>query len=173
MKICLTGGIACGKSLVSRYLNGFGFRTLDADDIVHELIPEEERIRLAEVVFKDPARRKELEARIHPIVKSRINDALEKDPELIAVIPLLFEVHWEGEFDIICSVVSSKENQIERMVSGRGYTYEQALARLSSQMDVSQKALKSHYVIRNDGSSEELKEETGRFAEWLRSKNDV
>jgi hypothetical protein len=37
-------------------------------------------------------------------------------------------------------------------------------------MDVSQKALKSHYVIRNDGSSEELKKETEKFAEWLRSK---
>jgi dephospho-CoA kinase len=170
MKICLTGGIACGKSLVSHYLNELGFRTLDADDIVHELIPEEERKKLAAIVFNDPSRRKELENRIHPIVKSRINEALEKDPDTIAVIPLLFEVHWDGEFDIICSVVSSKDNQIQRMMSTRGYTYEEAFARLSSQMDVSQKALKSHYVIRNDGSSEELKKETEKFAEWLRSK---
>jgi dephospho-CoA kinase len=170
MKICLTGGIACGKSLVSHYLNEFGFRTLDADDIVHGLISEEERKKLAAIVFKDPSKRKELESRIHPIVKSRINEALEKDPDTIAVIPLLFEVHWDGEFDIICSVVSSKDNQIQRMMSTRGYTYEEAFARLSSQMDVSQKALKSHYVIRNDGSSEELKKETEKFAEWLRSK---
>jgi dephospho-CoA kinase len=170
MKICLTGGIACGKSLVSHYLNELGFRTLDADDIVHELIPEEERKKLAAIVFNDPSKRKELESRIHPIVKSRINEALEKDPDTIAVIPLLFEVHWDGEFDIICSVVSSKDNQIQRMMSTRGYTYEEAFARLSSQMDVSQKALKSHYVIRNDGSSEELKTETKKFAEWLRSK---
>ena len=51
-KICLTGGIACGKSLLSRFLNELGVETLDADDIVHGLIPAEERRRLAKVVFK-------------------------------------------------------------------------------------------------------------------------
>ena len=37
-RIALTGGIACGKSLVAKYLNKLGVETIDADDIVHELI---------------------------------------------------------------------------------------------------------------------------------------
>ena len=77
MKICLTGGIACGKSLLSRYLNELGVATIDADDIVHELIPDPaERRRLAAEVFADPVKRKALEARLHPIVKERINNRI-------------------------------------------------------------------------------------------------
>ena len=56
-RIALTGGIACGKSLAARFLNACGVKTLDADDIVHELIPVEERRRLAAIVFRDPAAR--------------------------------------------------------------------------------------------------------------------
>ena len=72
MKIALTGGIACGKSLLCRYLNELGVETLDADDLVHELIPEDERRRLAKVVFKDQCARKALEDKLHPIVLSRM-----------------------------------------------------------------------------------------------------
>ena len=64
MRIALTGGIACGKSLVAKFLNELGVETIDADDIVHELIPDPaERKRLAAEVFADPAKRKALEAR--------------------------------------------------------------------------------------------------------------
>jgi len=72
MRIALTGGIACGKSLLANYLNELGVETLDADDIVHELIPEPERRRMADEVFRDPAKRKELEQRIHPLVRARL-----------------------------------------------------------------------------------------------------
>ena len=57
MKVAVTGGIACGKSLFSQYLNELGVETIDADDIVHEIIPAEERRRLAKVVFEDEAAR--------------------------------------------------------------------------------------------------------------------
>ena len=54
-RIALTGGIACGKSLVARYLNELGVETIDADDVVHELIPDPvERRRIAAEVFADP-----------------------------------------------------------------------------------------------------------------------
>ena len=42
-RIALTGGIACGKSLLAKYLNEFGIETLDADDVAHGLVPAEER----------------------------------------------------------------------------------------------------------------------------------
>ena len=55
MRIALTGGIACGKSLVAKFLNDFGVETIDADDVVHELIPDPaERKRIAAEVFADP-----------------------------------------------------------------------------------------------------------------------
>ena len=237
LKICLTGGIACGKSLLSHYLNEFGVETVDADDIVHELIPDPaERKRLAAEVFADPAKRKALEAKLHPLVKERIEEFLGKGRRKkeeggrkgrrkreegrsvvasaffscgtekqedensallpsshfplpssrilhpssffllpssalppIAVIPLLFEAHWEKNFDIICCVVSERETQISRMMTTRGYTRAEAEARLAAQMPVAEKAAKSHYVIHNDGTPDQLKEEVRKFLTWLKN----
>ena len=228
MRICLTGGIACGKSLAARYLNEFGVATIDADDIVHELIPDPaERRRLAAEVFADPAKRRALEVKIHPLVKERIEEFLgegrrkkeeaegrgkkeevegrskkEKGksaeclsfcseaqhkedasatalfpssffllPSLrLPIIPLLFEVHWDADYDVICCVASERETQIVRMTATRGYSREEAEARLAAQMPVAEKAAKSHYVIHNDGTPEELKEEVRKFLDWLKSR---
>ncbi len=173
MKVCLTGGIACGKSLLSSYLRANGIETLDADDIVHELIPADERRRLAPLVFKDSAVRRELEARIHPLVKARIDDFLasaKPDTPRLAIIPLLFECKWDPEYDIICCVISAREKQIERMMVTRGYTRAEAEARLSAQMDVAEKAQKSQYVISNNGTAQELEQEAARFAAWLKER---
>ena len=174
MKICLTGGIACGKSLLSRYLNELGVETIDADDVVHELIPDPaERRRLAAEVFADPVKRKALEAKIHPIVKERIEAFLGRGSLRLAIIPLLFETHWNENYDIICAVVSEKETQIARMMTTRGYSRQEAEARLAAQMPVEEKAKRSHYVIHNDGSPEELKEETRKFVDWLCQKTSM
>ena len=183
MRIALTGGIACGKSLVAKFLNEFGVETIDADDIVHELIPDPaERKRIAAEVFGNEAKRKELEARLHPLVKERIRKRLEdfrRETEddgvsclkskvlCIAVIPLLFETHWDTDYDIICCVRSARETQVARMMETRGYTREEAEARLAAQMPVEEKAAKSHYVIDNDGTTEELRSKVGEFVDWL------
>ena len=174
MRIALTGGIACGKSLVAKFLNELGVETIDADDIVHDLIPDPvERKRLAAEVFGNEAKRKELEARIHPLVRGKINSFLCPPPpststsHRIAVIPLLFETHWDSDYDIICCVSSERDLQISRMMTTRGYTREEAEARLAAQMPVEEKAEKSHYVINNNGSAEELKSEVKKFISWL------
>ena len=184
MRIALTGGIACGKSLVAKYLNELGVETIDADDIVHELIPDPaERRRIAAEVFADPRKRKELEAKIHPKVKARIKGWLEdfrretgdenvsrlKSKVLrVAIIPLLFETHWDADYDIICCVHSARATQVARMMETRGYTREEAEARLAAQMPVEEKAAKSHYVIENNGTSDELKFKVAEFVDWLR-----
>lgn len=179
MKIALTGGIACGKSLLSKFLNELGVETLDADDVVHELIPDPaERRRIAAEVFADPAKRRALEAKLHPLVKQRIDDWLSapapKSSNLrTAVIPLLFEAHWEKNFDIICCVVSSREKQIERMTTTRGMTRAEAEARLAAQLPVEEKARRSHYVIRNDGTPEELKAKAKAFVDWLSKRSSA
>ena len=197
MGVALTGGIACGKSLVAKFLNELGVETIDADDIVHELIPDPaERRRIAAEVFADPKKRKELEARIHPLVKARIEGWLDLRRETedgredlrretedggvsrlrsevlrLAVIPLLFEARWEENFDIICCVRSARETQVARMMETRGYTREEAEARLAAQMPVEEKAAKSHYVIENDGTTEELKFKVAEFVTWLKERS--
>jgi dephospho-CoA kinase len=174
-RVAVTGGIACGKSLVAKYLDELGYATIDADDVAHELVSPEERARLAKVVFRDPAARRELEARLHPVIRARIEAWLSGPaspvsparPVRIAIVPLLFEVHWDGDYDIICCVTSEKETQVSRMVTTRGYTREEAEARIAAQMPLEEKASKSHYVIANDGSAEDLRESVAQFAKWL------
>ena len=167
--------------------------TLDADDIVHELIPDPaERRRIAAEVFADPEKRRALEAKLHPQVLARFEAWLGEDvargswpvareetnPEprtpnhelRIAVIPLLFEVHWDKYFDIICCVVSSRAKQISRMTATRGMTQAEAEARLAAQMPVEEKARRSHYVIRNDGTADELRAEAQKFVDYLTTK---
>ena len=172
-RIALTGGIACGKSLVAKFLNERGVETIDADDIVHELIPDPvERKRIAAEVFGNETKRKELEARIHPLVRDRINRTIEQsNNRTIAIIPLLFEARWEENFDIICCVRSARATQVARMMETRGYTREEAEARLKAQLPVEEKAAKSHYVIDNNGSPEELHAAVEDFVIWLKLKN--
>ena len=79
-------------------------------------------------------------------------------------------MHWEKNFDIISSVVSKREKQIERMVTTRLMTRAEAEARLAAQLPVEEKAKRSHYVIHNDGSPEELKAKAKAFVDWLRAK---
>ena len=205
MKVALTGGIACGKSLLSNFLRELGVETIDADDVVHELIPDPaERRRIAAEVFADPEKRSALEAKIHPVVKERIDQWFEgagvrgrnrplrvgatlgeaTEPSgasaegsgvsgsgvKIAIIPLLFEAHWEKNFDIICCVVSSRAKQIERMMTTRGMTLAEAEARLAAQMPAAEKARRSQYVIRNDGTAEELKAQAAAFLKFVTQK---
>ncbi len=174
LRICLTGGIACGKSLVAHNLHELGVETIDADDIVHEIIPDPiKRRRIAAEVFSDPIKRHALEAKIHPIVRKRIDEFLDQGPLTLdsrlrlAIIPLLFETQWDASYDIICCVASKRETQISRMMTTRNYTHDQAEARLAAQMPVEEKARRSNYVICNDGTVEELKAATQRFVVWL------
>jgi len=172
MRIALTGGIACGKSLFAKFLRELGVQTLDADDIVHELIPADERRRLAEVVFADADARRVLEARIHPLVRERIDSwfaAASADNLTVAIIPLLFECKWETDYDIIVCISSPAETQVRRMVETRGMTRGQAEARLNAQLPVDGKVARSHYAVVNDSTPEHLREEAVRCVAWLRA----
>ena len=173
-RIALTGGIACGKSLAARYLNELGVETIDADDVAHELIPDPaERRRIAAEVFADPEKRRALEARLHPLIRERIDaffrTAASSSSIRVAVVPLLFETHWDRDYDIICAVVSEPEAQISRMTANRGYSREEAEGRMAAQIPVSEKAARSHYVIRNEGCEQDLRVEVEKFVRWLKS----
>ncbi|MBR1588848.1 MAG: dephospho-CoA kinase [Kiritimatiellae bacterium] len=212
MKIALTGGIACGKSLVAKFFNELGVQSLDADDVVHELeapggaaVPAIaarfgdsvlapgggiDRKRLAEIVFAGGPRitgwprscaaadsreardaRRDLEAIIHPLVRRRLLDFAAGRGPRVAIIPLLFESHFESDYDTILCVSSAEDRQIDRMMRTRGYTREQAEARLAAQMPVAEKAARADWTIHNDSTKEALKAEVQRCAAWLSARS--
>lgn len=202
MRIALTGGIACGKSTLAKFLRELGIRLLDADDVVHELeapggaaVPaivarfgagilaadgSVDRPKLAGIVFADAAARRDLEAILFPLVRSRLraftSEAARRGrppstaPLYIAIIPLLFESHWEGDYDIILAITSPLECQIHRMMCTRGYSRVQAEARLAAQMPVAEKAARADFVVVNDSTHEHLKDEARRLVAWLKER---
>ena len=177
MRFALTGGIACGKSLAAKMLNDLGVETIDADDLVHELLPDPaERRRIAAEVFADPEKRRALERELHPQVRARLFAWLDEPraafaPPRVAVIPLLYEAGWEGDFDLVGCVVSAREAQLARMTARRGYSREEALGRLAAQLPIEDKAARADFVIRNDGSVDDLRAGVSAFAETIREFN--
>ena len=212
MKLALTGGIACGKSLVAKFFRELGVQTLDADDVVHELeapggvavsaivsrfgqsvlAPDGgiDRSKLAEIVFAGGAQlvataaRRDLESILHPLVRQRLLDfastAFHGDLQppttnyqlpttnlKLSIVPLLFESHFESDYDTILCVSSAEDRQIDRMMRTRGYTRAQAEARLAAQMPVAEKAARADWTIQNDSTVEELKAEVQRCVAWL------
>ena len=133
----LTGGMASGKSTVARWLGEAGFRVVDADQIVgelyrpggrgaaavRELFGEDvltaegavDHPRLAERVFGDAEARKRLEGAIHPLVAQRFQEiAAETEGVLVYEATLLVEAGRAGEFDLVVSIESPPEAQLER-----------------------------------------------------------
>lgn len=194
MRVAITGGIACGKSLFSRALEQLGVELLDADDVVHRLeapggaaVPDLVRLFgssvldehgginravLAERVFSDPEARRQVNAVVHPLVRTALRRWLEEPSDIlrIVVIPLLFEAGWTDDWDIIICLVSNEALQRERLMRFRGLTDEQARKRIAAQMPVAEKAARSHLVVHNDADAEALAREAKKVYRFLMEK---
>ena len=187
-KICITGGIACGKSLVGAYLRETGMSVIDADDVCHELMrggPLAEKIaaafgrkvldssggidrrELGRLVFAEEPLRRRLNAIVHPEARAAIGlwlKALESAcgrrgaaPKVAAaLVPLVFEAGWEGDWDAIVCVAAPHSIQIERL-KRKGLSRKDAAARVAAQMPLSEKMSRSDYVIFNAGPIAGLK----------------
>ena len=175
MKIGLTGGIACGKSVVLEMFKETGWHTLSADALVHELLDHDPEVieaviskfgievkasdaslnkkAIAKVVFADNQQRDWLEGLLHPRVRKRWTSALDEEPDKnwVVEIPLLFEKKLEKDFDLVVCLSSSLENQLERLQS-RGMNEADAEARIASQAPQAEKIEKSDFVLTNTGS---------------------
>lgn len=175
MKIGLTGGIACGKSVVLEMFKEAGWHTLSADALVHELLDHDPKVieaviskfgvevkasdvslnkeAIAQVVFADSLQREWLEGLLHPLVRKRWTSALDAEPDKnwVVEIPLLFEKKLEKDFDLVVCLSSSRENQLERLQS-RGMNEADAEARIASQAPLAEKIEKSDFVLTNTGS---------------------
>lgn len=196
MRVAITGGIACGKSLFSQTLRRLGAELLDADDVVHRLeapggeaVPALvrlfgasvlgkdggiDRAVLGERVFSDPAALRRLNAAVHPLARQILQTWSEEpaDRIRIAVIPLLFEAGWIDDWDVIICLASSEALQRERLMRSRGLTDEQARRRIAAQMPVAEKAARSHLVVHNDADAEALAREAEQVYRFLTEKAD-
>ncbi len=186
-KIAVTGGIGCGKSSVCRFLEELGAYVINADDIVHQLLTPTtplgkrvievlgldivvgdtiDRRRVAEIVFNQAEKLRELETLLHPAVfqeiDARYQEAQEAgdSPLFVAEIALLFETGAEVSYDQTIAVIASEEACKERMIASDTLSSQQFLRRSSRQLSNEAKATHADHVIVNDGSLEELQNKT-------------
>jgi dephospho-CoA kinase len=191
MKLGLTGGIACGKSTVSAMLAERGAKIVDADQTAREVVLPGEaaleaivavfgqavlnedgtmnRSALGSIVISDPQRLTQLEAILHPAIRTRmwgrINAYEQEDPNqlIVADIPLLYETGQASLYDEIMVVYVPREIQIERLMSRNSITAEQAEQRIALQMDIEEKRQLANYVIDNSGTLEQTVLQVERF----------
>jgi len=169
--IGLTGGIASGKTHISKYLKSLGCEVIDCDVIGHEVylnnrelltqlsaafgesIVDENcsinRIKLGNLVFGDKAKLDKLNKIVWPIIMARVKEEIRKSKHEIVVIDaaLLIEAGWEGYLHQVWTVFVPREEAIIRICGRDGLSVEQAEARLDSQMPNSEKIAKSNVVF--------------------------
>lgn len=184
--IGLTGGIACGKSTVSKMLKDCGACIVDADAIAHELsqpnqpifhayvelfgpeivTPEGtlDRAEIARRVFSDTVLRDKMNARVHPIIRAAAEDRLDAahmDGTAVVVldVPLLFEAGWDAIPDETWVVMLPEEEQLARLCARNPLMSErEARARIAAQMPLTEKCARADVIIDNSGTKEETQQ---------------
>lgn len=184
----LTGGIGSGKSTVANMFAQLGALTIDADQLARQVIEpgsagfeeviatfgnqilvdgEIDRAKLGAIVFKDAAKRKALEAIIHPRVQEELARkiaTLSPGDILIYEIPLLVETGSADKFDYVITVESDVENRLDRLFE-RGLSDKEAERRIAAQASSAERAAVADSVIVNDGLRSELFAEVARVWE--------
>lgn len=151
--------LAPGTPTQAAVVQEFGRGILNADGTIN-------RAALGAIVFRDEARRQVLNGLVHPVVRQKRQEAfaaLEQTDAAcgaagavaVAVIPLLYEVGEDKEFDCIVVVACSETTQLSRL-AGKGLDADAARARIASQWTVARKMDRADYVIWNDGSRNAL-----------------
>lgn len=173
--IGLTGGIAAGKTTVAAHWVSLGGVEIDADKLAREVVQPGtkgldqirqvfgepvfssdgalNRQKLGEIIFNDPEKRLALEGIIHPLVRQRASELLAELPEnaiVIYTVPLLVEANVSLPFDVIVSVEAPEADRVNRLVSSRGMSTEQALARIKSQASAIERAAAADYILNSN-----------------------
>ncbi|HEV2474097.1 MAG TPA: dephospho-CoA kinase [Chthonomonadales bacterium] len=175
----VTGGVATGKSLVTRGLRGHGAVTFSADEAARAVLsPHGETISsiraafgdavfredgaldrraLAAVVFRSPEALQLLSRVTHPpilrMLRAQIDGAAyDMAPATVIVVeaPLLFEAGLERWFDFIVVVACSSNFQLARAMARDAITSEEAAKRIESQWPLREKSRLADLTIHNN-----------------------
>lgn len=188
----LTGGIASGKSTVSRLFRQLGAVVIDADIAAREVVrPGSEglariveafgrefllsdgslnRKLLGQTIFSDHEARRRLESITHPLIyrhmSQELNGAVAEGAIVVILdIPLLFETGlFLDTIDESVVVYVRPEVQLQRLMERDGLGVEEALQRIGSQLSLEEKARRAEHVIDNSGSFEKTREQV--FTLW-------
>jgi dephospho-CoA kinase len=193
ISVALTGNVASGKSTVARLFQEWGATVIDADALVREVqrpgspVLAAIRSRFGDTVLQsdgaldrdalrrrmlaDPEARVALEAIVHPAVEHRRAERLAQARErgdriVVSDIPLLFEVLDPAAFDAVVLVDAPPAVRRARLMRDRGLDAAEADRLIAVQLPSGPKRARSHVVIDNDGSLQDLRARAA--AAWQR-----
>jgi dephospho-CoA kinase len=181
----ITGGIACGKSLISQYFKELGAVVLSADELAREVVKPGQktyakivahfgpdilsedgtidRSLLATKIFLYPDERERLNKIIHPAIGKLADlrlSALRQRSEIPLIIyesPLLFEVHAEDRVDLVLVVTTTPELQLARLMQRDNLSRGEALLRISTQMPLAEKISRADILVENNDTPEKTR----------------
>lgn len=194
IKLGLTGGIACGKSVVAELLRGMGFPVLDADSLAHHLMePGQDayqevvrefgdgvtspsgwidRKKLGELVFGNCERLARLNAIVHPRVAEAMNQRFAEweraGREIVFVeAALILEASFDKQLDGVVVAWCRPEQQLQRLLA-RGLSEDEAVHRIASQMPLEKKKTLATELINCSGTEEETQRQIKEMVKRLR-----
>jgi dephospho-CoA kinase len=194
--VAVTGGIASGKSAVSKMLEKVGAPVIDYDVVAREIVEpgkpawkdivawfgedvleEDRRIdrkKLSDIVFRDTEKRKKLEGFTHPRIieeaERQADEIARKNPKAIiqVAVPLLIEINIQHKFHKVLLVYVPRETQIERLMKRDAITRAAAESILRAQMPIEEKLKYADFVIHNEGTLDETARQVEQVWEELK-----
>ena len=194
-RIGLTGSIATGKSTVTNMLKELGAFVIDCDKTARDVVApgtqglakieaafgkdavaadgSMDRVYIGDLVFRNPEMKKRLENILFPLIFEALDAELlrlEREgatPVVFLDMPLLYEVKYDSYVDEVWLVYVPFEVQLSRLMKRNGYTKEEALLRIDSQISVDKKKSLAQQVIDNSGTLEDTKEQVRSLWERL------
>jgi dephospho-CoA kinase len=185
VSFAVTGGVASGKTTVALMFEQHGVKTIDFDVLSRCVVEPEkpawhdivavfgkeilnpdgtiDRAKLADIVFQDPARRRELEMIVHPPAFDeflhRLEQILANDPKTViqAEVPLLYETRMEAIAGLVVVVYCPESVQLERMTARDRISADQALRIIRAQLPIEKKKSIADIVIDNSGSIDQTR----------------
>ena len=182
LRIGLTGGIASGKSTVSKFFSELGVPVIDADEVSRTVVQPGSaglaevvrrfgpgvldaggglnRRALRDIVFQTSAARGDLEAILHPMISKGMDNIADRagGPYQIFAIPLLIEGGPSDRVDRILVVDAEEDSQIRRVMQRDGIPEAQARAIMAAQASRAARMAAADDVIANSGSVATLRQ---------------
>ncbi len=190
----LTGGIATGKSTITKLFVAEKIPVIDTDEIARDLLNKDgecfqdvvdafgeeiisltgeiNRKQLGRIIFDDESKRLKLNSIVHPVVRNITENMIEIEKRnsdiVLLVVPLMFEVGFDDLCDRIIAIAVSRTNQIERLMIRDNISREDAVKRIETQISTGDKVRKSNYIINNNETIIQAKKDFKKIIDDLR-----
>ncbi|HOJ49412.1 MAG TPA: dephospho-CoA kinase [Spirochaetota bacterium] len=187
----VTGPFASGKSLACDYLRSIGFFEIDADKIGKEALLElKDKIvnefgnsiienneinpkKLGNIVFEDEKMMERLNSIVHPFIKGRVRDIIDKnkDKDIVINAAIMFKIGLNEFVDRIITIFADEETLINRGQERNGFSRERILKIINMQKKYNDYLNQADYIIMNNSSKEKFLKKMDKIVRRLQNDN--